>query len=102
MFDVPEGEDVVILGCPRGIDLDVVHAGGDVILRTPAPREWRVTRDTWQSAVFEFADQVSGFFAGSSVKTPSDDDAPGFRKFLAEWNRRRGKPLAMGTPVNPQ
>lgn len=100
MWDVPEGEDVVISGCPNGIDLDVVHAGGDVILRTPAPREWRVARDTWQSAVFEFADQVSGFFAASSVKTPSDDDAPGFRKFLAEWNRRRGKPLAMGTSAS--
>jgi hypothetical protein len=102
MWDVAEDTDVVITGCPNGIDMDVVHAGGDVILRTPDAREWRVALNDWKSAVFEFADQVSGFFAASSVKAPSGDDAPGFRKFLAEWIRRRGKPLAMGTSLIPE
>jgi hypothetical protein len=43
------------------------------------------------SAVFGFADRVADSYAGCSPKQPAADDAVGFAKFLAEWERRLGQ-----------
>ena len=94
MYDVPEQEDVVIQGCPNGLDFEIFHdvSGARVVVRAPDSREWRVGWPAWRGAVFDFADQVSTFYAGSSPKQLYDEeDAKGFRKFSAEWTRRRGQ-----------
>lgn len=87
--------DVVIIGCPNGVDFEVTYAAGDdrVLVRAMSGREWEVARQDWRSAVFSFADAVSNFVATASPKTTSVDDAAGFRKFLTEWERRRGRPF---------
>lgn len=56
-------------------------------------RDGADTRDRFGTscAVFSFADVVSEFYAVSSPKKPSADDEPGFRRFVAEWERRRGR-----------
>jgi hypothetical protein len=95
MWDVGT-PDVVISGCPNGVDFEVLPRVGDaeVLVRAGDGRQWRLERSEWRAAVFEFADRVSEFYAASSAKQPSNDDEPGFRKFTAEWARRRGEPLA--------
>lgn len=85
MWDVGE-PDVVISGCPSGVDFEVLHGGDDteVLVHADDGRDWRIQRWEWRAAVFEFADRVSGFYAASSPKRPSDDDVAGYRKFVAE------------------
>jgi len=95
MYDVPDDSDVVIIGCPNGEDFEVDHqkGGTTVLVRAVDGREWSVDSDSWRAAVFAFADAVSGFFASSSPRRPTPDDAAGFRAFKAEWERRRERPF---------
>jgi hypothetical protein len=94
MYDIDDQDDVVICGCPSGVDFEVRHQGGEVVIRSDEGREYRAAGDEWRSAVFEFADRVSSFYAGAATKQPADDeDRRGFAKFASEWERRRGRPL---------
>lgn len=93
MYDDESSPDVLIIGCASGIDVEVRHGPGrdHVTIRASDGREWRIASSSWQSAVFSFADTVSDFFATASPKAPSAEDERGFRKFVAEWQRRRGR-----------
>jgi hypothetical protein len=96
MYDVPGQEDVAISGCFFGQDFQVLHdvRGAGVVIRAADRREWQVGWPEWRAAVFTFADKVSEFYAACSPKQPYDEeDVKGFRKFAAEWERRRGKKL---------
>jgi hypothetical protein len=103
MYDLAEHEDVVICGCPNGEDFEVFHdvSGVGVVIQAADGRRWRVGWPEWRAAVFEFADQVTEFYAVCSPKQPFDEeDAKGFRKFAAEWERRRGKRLGVKLIAN--
>jgi hypothetical protein len=97
MYDVAGEEDVEVCGCPNGLDFQILHSadGSGVVVRSEDGREWAVAREDWARAVFGFVDTVSTFYAMSPERQPSTEDAPGFRKFQAEWARRRGKPLGL-------
>lgn len=98
MYDVADQEDVVICGCPNGENFEVFHdvGGAGVVIRAEDGREWHVGWPEWRAAVFGFADRVSEFYGACSPKEPSEEeDAKGFRKFAAEWHRRRGCELAV-------
>jgi hypothetical protein len=104
MYDVGQHEDVVICGCPNGEDFEVFHqvSGAGVVVRAADGREWRVGWLEWRAAVFGFADKVSEFYGACCPKEPyAEEDAKGFRKFAAEWGRRRGRELA-GTILQTQ
>ena len=95
MWDTPDQEDVAIIGCADGEDFEVLHEidGSGVVIRAATGGEWRVGWPEWRAAVFRFADDVSEFYAACSPKQPSAEDAAGFLKFKAEWQRRRGMAL---------
>jgi hypothetical protein len=93
MWEVEGQEDVVISGCPNGVDFEILHEETGVCICSAEGREWHVDWPSWRDAVFAFADRVSDFYATSSPKEPNDEDRAGFMKFLAEWGRRRGKQL---------
>ena len=85
-----DSADVSIMGCPSGIDWEVIHEGANVRLRTSEAEEEILPLEEWRRIVFEFADAVSAFYAASAPKQFSDDyDAQGFAVFQAEWTRRR-------------
>lgn len=100
MWDIEGKDDVTISGCPYGVDFEILHEPNSqqIIIRDDDGREWRIAMSEWREAVFFFADRVSDFYAACSPKQPTKDDAPGFEKFLGEWERRRGQPL--GHPRN--
>lgn len=95
MHDVEGSDDVLIIGCVSGLDFEVDHRpdASGVSIRSDDGREWPVAWPEWRAAVFSFADQVSSFFAASSAKRPSAEHAAGYRRFLSEWERRRGEPI---------
>jgi hypothetical protein len=99
MFDMPGQDEVAICGCGSGADFEVDHRadGSGVSVRSQDGRKWAVEWPEWKAAVFDFADRVSAFYAASAPKQPYDEEsAAGFRKFVAEWLRRRGQPLSAG------
>jgi hypothetical protein len=96
MFEVPGKEDVLLFGCPNGQDFEILHRDG-VVVRSADGGEWQISWPEWRGAVFGFADRVSEFYAYCSEKQPSPDDAAGFKKFMAEWERRRGQPFGQRT-----
>ena len=100
LYDVPGEPDVVVCGCPSGEDFEVQYQldGSGVLVRAMDGREWPVGWPEWRAAVIGFADRVSEFYAACSPKEPSEDDAAGFMKFKAEWERRRGVGLGRTSP----
>lgn len=95
MWDLPGQDHVAICGCPGGEDFEVLHEDGGtgVVVRAADGREWQVGWPEWRGAVLRFADRVSEFYAACSPKQPTEEDAPGLKKFLAEWQRRRAQPF---------
>ncbi len=95
MWDIEGESDVLIQGCNCGPDFEIVRQsnGSGVIVRAHDGREWAVGSQEWQVAVFGFADAVSRFYSRSRRRRPSQEERPGFVKFVAEWERRRGERL---------
>jgi hypothetical protein len=92
MIDSKHSEDVVIVGCPSGLDFQVKHTRKGVILTFEDGQSYAVPDAVWSRAVCGFSDAVKRFYETSSPKIlpPDDEDAAaGFRKFMREWEARR-------------
>lgn len=90
MFADQSSLDVLIIGCPYGVDWEVRRQGGAVNLKTQLGAEVTVPFDEWRRAVVDLADAVEAFYASSEPKRPHDDDqAAGYAAFWAEFRRRR-------------
>ncbi len=90
MIAVQGSDDVLIVGCPYGLDWEVRHEGADVVLQTHMGTEVVIPRADWRAAVLMFADTVEAFYVVSDIKQPYDaEDAAGYEAFRAEWVRRR-------------
>ena len=98
LLDQPGSDDVLILGCPLGRDVEVERRDAGHIVVRDADRSWDVDFAHWQSAVFGFADSVASLYRTSTTKQPLDDDVPGYAAFLGEWERRRGHSLCGRPP----
>jgi len=104
LYEVAGEPDVTICGCPNGEDFEVLHqiSGDSVIVRAADGREWPVGWSEWRAEVFGFADCVADFYAACSPKQPTAEDAAGYARFVAEWERRRGRGQAEpGTTADP-
>ncbi len=90
IFEVEGQDDVQIVGCNSGINFEVLQIDDEVILTLQDGTQYRVAISDWRKAVRDFSDSVRAFYATSSPKQPEDDwEQESFRKFLAEWSRRR-------------
>ena len=95
MYAQDDGADVVIVGCPNGLDWEVMHEGASVRLRASEGEEEIVAIEEWRRIVFEFADAVAAFYAASAPKQFSDPyEEQAFAAFQNEWARRRGAGVA--------
>ena len=83
-------DDVLICGCPNGIDWAVEHVAAGVQLTAPTGEQVVVSRPAYQQAVLQFADEVEAFYQRSKPKErPADaEDAAGYEAFWREWHRR--------------
>jgi hypothetical protein len=87
MYEIAGEPDVLLMDCPSGVDVEVVHCEDDHV-RVGGQR---VSKSDWSAAVCAFSDEVMAFYEASAPKEPFDDvDAAGFRMMMAEWRRRRG------------
>jgi hypothetical protein len=90
MYGVEGEDDVVIFGCPNGIDFTVARDGDNILITGANGRTYQVSFLEWRGVVCAFSDEVESFYTASSPKHPFGDvDKRGFEKFIAEWSRRR-------------
>ena len=91
IFDTGD-DDVLICGCPNGLDVSVVHNGdGTICLRKASGETNIVTETEWRDAVRAFSDLVRRFYDDSLPKTPPTIDTDAYAKMMAEWDRRRNE-----------
>ncbi|MBX0289337.1 hypothetical protein K3G63_02745 [Hymenobacter sp. HSC-4F20] len=90
MWPVAESDDVLVFGCPNGVDWTVEHIPEGVQLTPPGEESVVVSTVEYQEAVLQFADKVYAFYQSSEPKLlPTDpNDAAGYVAFWREWHRR--------------
>ena len=79
------------LGCPNGIDLDVVHQQVRVRVRRRGTDFVAETTDReWAKAVLNFAGQVRAFYDRGGPKLPPSDpvERDAWSMFWSEWKAR--------------
>ena len=86
-------DNVLIVGCPNGVDWRVEHVRGQVHLTPPGGDAVRLPFAAYRAQVLAFADQVAAFYQRSAPKkVPTDaEDAAGYELFWTEWHRRRNQ-----------
>jgi hypothetical protein len=92
IYEVEGDDDVLIIGCDRGIDFEIGHSEDMVVLAAKDGRRYEVTAHEWRKSVCEFADAVYHFYENSSPKVFEDErDSGAFKRFWMEWSRRRSE-----------
>jgi hypothetical protein len=92
MFEAEGEDDVVIVGCPNGMDFELVHADATVTITATDGRRYNIDDGEWRDSVCEFADAVQAFYDASSPKAIEDEDSgKGFQRFWTEWSRRKSQ-----------
>lgn len=88
IYDVGK-PDVVICGCPSGVDLEICHKPDGLLLVAEDGRMIKVSQRDWQDAVLAFSSQVLNFYDQSQPKYGfSEEDRNGYKAMMAEWKRR--------------
>jgi hypothetical protein len=83
---VDDRDELVICGCPSGIDWSVIHEGNQVRLVTEKGTEAQIPFSAYQAQVLLLADKVEAAYQCASAKIfPSDFEASGYRKFWDNW-----------------
>ncbi len=89
MYDIAGEDDVAIVGCPNGVDIEVTRHAGQIILTTADGKNHSVPFADWKRAVCRFSYVLREFYKRSPPRMPADpENEKGFRKFMAEWDRR--------------
>lgn len=102
IFDGGQAE-VVIVGCPVGINVEIRHEGGCYRIVTEDSREFRVPQEQWREAVFDYSDQVMRFYKESRPKEREDEaDRKAFQAMMAEWRRLRTVPGKLEHDAKPE
>lgn len=81
--------DVAILGCPRGIDWDLVHIDDAVEITTDSGLKTVVPFSDYREEVLKFVDKVEAFYESQPPRKPAKNEALAYKAFWNEWHRRR-------------
>jgi hypothetical protein len=89
VWPIKDKFEVICMGCPNGVDIEVRHREGKVILSSPAGNE-TVTESEWTHTVLYFVSTVRSFYDMSSPKIKIEDefDYKGWKAFWEEWEQR--------------
>ncbi|WP_223963799.1 hypothetical protein [Paraburkholderia sabiae] len=87
-WKLPEDERVVCIGCPNGLDVEVIHKNGSLVELRKRDVVECVSVDMWTRAVLGFAMQIRQFYQDSRRKAyiADDFDRSGWDAFWKEWS----------------
>ena len=85
--------EVVISGCPNGIDWSVIHAGDSVRLILEDGYEVSVPIAQYREEVYRFADLIEEYYRNCPPKILAEDtfERDGYETFWKEWQHRRNE-----------
>lgn len=85
--------NVLISGCPNGIDWSITHNGDIVVLEMEDGTKDYVSIEDYTAEVFRFADMIEDFYNACTPKVIPDEpfDRDGYTAFWNEWHNRRDK-----------
>ena len=84
--------ELIICGCPNGIDWSVIHENGQIKLITETDRETVLPFEEYKQKVFAFADEIEAFYRNSQDKVFRDEeDRQVYAAFWDEWHQIRDK-----------
>lgn len=80
---------VVVVGCPSGVDFELIHRSGGVSLRNKGT-ELFVPDSEWRNAVVSFAESVLAFYQREAPRSPIEveEDMVGWQAFWQEYGDR--------------
>lgn len=87
-YIIPKEEgrnQILVIGCPNGIDWSVKHLNGEVILTSEKGTEGKISFEAYRHMVIKYANEVEAFYGDPSKKVPDESDRKGFEQFWAEW-----------------
>lgn len=90
--------ELIICGCPNGIDWSVVHENGQIKLITETGQETVLPFEEYQKTVCAFADEIEAFYRNAKEKVFDDEktirgeeDREVYTAFWKEWHQIRDK-----------
>lgn len=86
-FMVPseDGKSVEIIGCPNGIDFDVIRKGDDIVIPWNKA-EMTITYPEYKNAVLAYAEQIIDFYDQNPERSFNDEyDKNMFMAFMTEF-----------------
>lgn len=86
-------DNVVICGCPNGVDWTIKHKKDEIVLILEDGMEETVSEKDYRKEVFQFADKIEAFYNKCKPKNLPEDEfgRSGYIAFWNEWHRRRQK-----------
>ncbi len=100
MIPAEDGKTVIICGCSNGIDFDVLHEDGEILIRTEANKEFRIPYEVYRNAVLSFARQIESFYQSSPLRMPEDDpEKGGFAAYKNEFYALLDKAMETETDI---
>lgn len=85
MLPSNNGETVFISGCSNGVDFDVVHENGNIIIKT-TDKEYLLSLNEYINSVMSYVGQVEDFLSQNPERIVTDDfDNQGYNAFKTEW-----------------
>lgn len=87
-----KGKDLIISGCPNGINWTITHNHNKVIHQFEDGEIVEIDFNDWRNIVCDFSDEVMRFYEVSLPKIADDyEDKKGFPLFMREWKRLRAE-----------
>jgi len=66
MYAQGDSDDVLIIGCPSGLDFEVRHRDGQVEIELPDQPPVGMSPAEWRAAALWFSEAITAFYAASS------------------------------------
>ncbi|MBQ7335390.1 MAG: hypothetical protein IJW92_02820 [Clostridia bacterium] len=101
-FLIPSDDktSVTIIGCPNGIDFDIIHEDNNIIIRTQDGITYTVTFEDYKIAVLSYAKQIEDFYHQNPPRQFEDKiDQDGFSAFCNEWYNLTDKASDLGDSI---
>ena len=91
MFVDEETDQLIISGCPNGLDWSVMHENGMVRLMADANNQIIIPFNEYKDIVFKFADEIKAYYDKCTPKKPKQDDFENkaYERFWSDWEKLR-------------
>lgn len=84
--------EVILFGCPNGVDWSVIHEDGMIRLVTESRHEVMIPFDEYRKTVYAFADEIEAFYRNAKEKMFNDEEEREvYAAFWKEWHQIRDR-----------